>query len=49
MSDKFDHAKAVEELQQFRMTKERSSETIATLGARVIKDNYVSKLGDQGT
>jgi hypothetical protein len=45
---KFNHAKAVEELQQIRMTNERCSEQVTILGARLIKDNYVSKLGDQG-
>lgn len=48
MSNKFDHAKAVEELQQYRMTNERSSENVSILGARLIKDKYTSKLGDQG-
>jgi hypothetical protein len=48
MSNKFDHVKAVEELQQFRMNNERNSEKITILGARLIKDNYTSKLGDQG-
>lgn len=47
-SIKFDHGKAVQDLQQFRMTNERSSEKVAILGARLIKDNYTSKLGDQG-
>lgn len=45
--NKFDHVKAVEELQAFRMTNERNSERVTILGARLIKDNYTSKLGDQ--
>ncbi|KAI8091064.1 uncharacterized protein B0P05DRAFT_528619 [Gilbertella persicaria] len=44
---KFNYTEAVEELQHFRLTKERSSERVASLGARLIKDGYTSKLGDQ--
>lgn len=42
------NAKAAEELQQYRMTNERSSERVSILGARLIKDKYTTKLGDQG-
>lgn len=41
------NAKAAEELQQYRMTNERSSERVSILGARLIKDKYTTKLGDQ--
>ncbi|KAI7899809.1 uncharacterized protein BX663DRAFT_440415 [Cokeromyces recurvatus] len=44
---KFNHIKAIEELQHYRLTNERCSEKVAFLGARLIKDNYISKLGDQ--
>ncbi|KAI9481395.1 MAG: hypothetical protein EXX96DRAFT_212751 [Benjaminiella poitrasii] len=44
---KFNHTEAVEELQHYRLTNERCSEKVTLLGARLIKDNYVSKLGDQ--
>lgn len=44
---RFDHAKAIEELQQLRMTNERLPEKIVSLGKRLIDDNYTSKLGDQ--
>jgi hypothetical protein len=43
----YNHAEAVEELQKIRMTNERCSEQVTILGARLIKDNYTSKLGDQ--
>lgn len=46
---KFDHAQAIEDLQEYRKTNERNSEQVAILGARLIKDNYIQKLGDQGT
>lgn len=46
--NKFDHVKAAEELQALRMTNERNSEKVTIIGARLIKDNYTSKLGDQG-
>lgn len=45
---KFDYIQAVEDLQKYRLTNERCSEKVATLGARLIRDNYTSKLGDQG-
>ncbi|KAI7878362.1 uncharacterized protein EV154DRAFT_486192 [Mucor mucedo] len=44
---KFDHAQAIEDLQEYRKTNERNSERVAILGARLIKDNYTQKLGDQ--
>lgn len=47
-NNKFDHVKAVQDLLQYRMNNERNSEQITVLGARIIKDNYTSKLGDQG-
>ncbi|OBZ88638.1 ER membrane protein complex subunit 2 [Choanephora cucurbitarum] len=43
----FNYTQAVEELQQYRLTKQRSSERVAHLGAKIIKGNYTSKLGDQ--
>lgn len=47
--NKFDHVKAVEDLQEYRKTNERNPEQVAIRGARLIKDNYTQKLGDQGT
>lgn len=46
---RFDHTAAIEELQTFRATNERRSERVAALGACLIRDKYIAKLGDQGT
>jgi hypothetical protein len=46
--NKFDHVKAVEDLQEYRKTNERNADQVTILGARLIKDNYTAKLGDQG-
>ncbi|ORY94593.1 hypothetical protein BCR43DRAFT_494273 [Syncephalastrum racemosum] len=46
---RFDHTAAIEELQTFRTTNERRPERVAALGACLIRDKYVAKLGDQGT
>jgi hypothetical protein len=43
---KFNHKEAVEELQHYRLTNERNSERVSLLGARLIRDNYTTKLGD---
>jgi hypothetical protein len=45
---RFDYVKAAEELQTFRLTNERNSEYVTSIGARLIKDKYTAKLGDQG-
>ncbi|KAI9009912.1 hypothetical protein CLU79DRAFT_774454 [Phycomyces nitens] len=44
---RFDPAAAVEELQSFRSTNERQPERVASLGARLIRDKQLSKLGEQ--
>ncbi|ORZ05471.1 hypothetical protein BCR42DRAFT_337973 [Absidia repens] len=44
---RFDYAEALEELKLYRLTNERQSEKVAGLGARLIRDNYSSKLGDE--
>ncbi|KAI8981585.1 hypothetical protein BDF20DRAFT_861901 [Mycotypha africana] len=44
---RFDQAEAIEELQRYRLTNERSSERICQLGAKLINEKYTSKLGDQ--
>ena len=46
---RFDHTAAIEELQTFRTTNERRPERVAALGACLIRDKYIVKLGDQGT
>ncbi|KAG0180363.1 ER membrane complex subunit 2 [Apophysomyces sp. BC1034] len=44
---RFDYTVAVEELQNLRLTNERQSERVAALGARLIREKYISKLGDE--
>ncbi|KAI9248238.1 hypothetical protein BDA99DRAFT_525186 [Phascolomyces articulosus] len=44
---RFDYTTAIEELQTFRTTNERRSEYVASLGARLIRDKYITKLQDQ--
>lgn len=46
---KFDYNQAVEELQKYRLTNERQSERVVSLGATLIRDNHTFKLGDQGS
>jgi hypothetical protein len=45
---RFDYKQALEELKTYRLTNERRSETVAALGACLIRGNYTSKLGDEG-
>ena len=45
---RFDYTAAIEELQTFRTTNERRSEYVASLGSRLIRDKYITKLQDQG-
>ncbi|KAI8097682.1 TPR repeat protein 35 [Halteromyces radiatus] len=44
---RFDYTQALEELKTYRMTNERQSEKVASLGARLLRDNYTTKLGDE--
>ncbi|KAI9313869.1 TPR-like protein [Dichotomocladium elegans] len=44
---RFDSVTAIEELQILRTTNERRSEYVAALGARLIREKYITKLNDQ--
>lgn len=45
---RFNHAEAINELQELRTTNERCCERVVSLAQRIIDDNYTSTLGDQG-
>ncbi|KAG1170665.1 hypothetical protein G6F70_000989 [Rhizopus microsporus] len=44
---RFNHAEAINELQELRTTNERCCERVVSLAQRIIDDNYTSTLGDQ--